>query len=124
MSTTMEKVTVTAAFQKGLTKKGNPFYTVTLADGRQATCFDKDIPNKINTEIEAEIKQTEYNGQLEYVMNLPGNGFQRRGSGFNLEFNQKKCALEAAAQSMGIGSNDGGDILRRADKFLEWMQKE
>lgn len=120
-----EKVTITGSFQKGLTKKGNPFFTLNLADGRQATCFDKEISEKLNTEIEVDIKQTEYNGQVEYVINaVGGGGGNRRGGGFNLEFNQKKTSLEAASHSMGIGSNDGGDILRRADKFLEWMKQE
>lgn len=119
----LEKVVITGSLQKGLTKKGNPFYTVTLADGRQATCFDQKLAQTLNQEVEAEVKQTEYNGAIEYILNPPNGGAGKRGSGFNLEFNQRKTALEAAAQSMGIGSNDGGDILRRADKFLEWMQK-
>lgn len=118
-----EKVTITGSFQKGLTKKGNPFFTVRLADGRDCTCFDAEIAQKMNTEIEVEIKQSEYNGKVEYIINAPNSGGRGRGGGFNLDFNQKKTALEAAAHSMGLGSNDGADIIRRADKFLEWLQK-
>jgi hypothetical protein len=117
-----EKITITGAFQKGLTKKGNPFFTLNLADGRQATCFDAELSQKLNQEIEVDIKQTEYNGQVEYVVNAPGNG-QRRGGGFNLDYNQRKTALETATASIPAALGNGAEILTRADKFLEWIQR-
>lgn len=114
-----EKVTPVTAFQKGLTKKGNPYYTVNLADGRQATCFDKLILEKLNQEIEVDVKQSEYNGQMEYVINFPGSGGGRPG--FNLEFNQKKVALECSVKSGALESDD--EILKRAGLFLNWLKQ-
>lgn len=121
----MEKVTVTQCFQKGLTKKGNPYFAVTLADGREATCFDKEIPNKLNQEIEAELKQQEYQGEVQYVLNLPGsNNFRKGGGGFNLAFNQRKTALEVAVNSFNGRIENGKEITERADYLLTWLKQE
>ena len=115
-----EKVTPVNAFQKGLTKKGNPFYTVNLADGRQATCFDNKILESLNKEIEVEVKQSEYNGQVEYIINFPGSQGGGR-SGFNLDYNQKKTALECAVKSGAL--EDDQTIITRAGVFLAWLKQ-
>jgi hypothetical protein len=117
-----EKVTPVSAFQKGTTKAGNPFYTVQLADGRQATCFDNQILQKLNQTIDVEVKQTQYNNQVEYVINFPGaQGTGGGKSGFNLGFNQRKTALECAVRSGSLESDEV--IIERANKFLAWMNK-
>ena len=117
-----EKITITGSLQKGLTKKGNPYFTLTLADGRRATCFDQQLAQTLNQEIEVEIKQSEYNGVTEYIVNPLGGANGLKGGGFNLPFNQRRVALESAAASMAGGVSDGAAILKRADAFYAWMK--
>lgn len=125
----MEKATIKTVAK--ITWNGKEFLKITLEDGRIGTSYDLELENKIGTEIELDVAPAKkFNDVQEYYFKLPKqpkeNKWQNKAAPKDMTFEKRRIALECATQFHLAKAMDKTylDVLRIADNFYEWLNKQ
>jgi len=121
----LEKVKIASAIEKEYNNK--KYLTITLADGRTGSSSDVELKDKLNIEIELDVKPAkEYNGVQQYYFNIPkethgGGKFPAKNYAFEKRRVALECATELIKGTDNLSRDD--DTLKFAESFYQFLNK-
>ena len=127
----MEKVIIKSATLNSWNDK--QFLKITLEDGRTGLSYSLELAEYIGKEIELEIVQgAVFQGVQQYYFKLPKKPKENKWAGKaapkDMTFEKRRIALECATQFHLGKAKDISytyiEVLRIADNFYEWLNKQ
>lgn len=122
----METVKIQSHKDTGKKFQDKPIFAVELADGRQCKFFGE-WPDTLKDggDISVELKEgKEYNGHKDLIMNIVKPKDGKAFSPKDWKYEKRKTSLECAVE---LGKSNGAkatDILKVADVFYEYLNKQ
>lgn len=125
----MEKVIIKSATLKSWNDK--ELLNITLEDGRTGSSYSLELTEYVGKEIEVEVVQgAVFQGVQQYYFKLPKKPKENKWTGKaapkDMTFEKRRIALECATQFHLAKAMDKTylDVLRIADNFYEWLNKQ